>query len=164
MASSPNMGKTLSMAAMENQKYTRGRWPGSDLPPNLQRHGNEIIHLLLLDEVIAALDEVIHLSGDKLNEIILDQQNAITISNRDMIEKARTKVQRVATRSEDGVMLDNSDRYELSGCSDSQTIPMDQSGEPDAAAQNILTGTTVNEDTAYEVVGVEQPDVSIPQP
>ena len=90
----------------------------------MQRQGNEIIHQLLLNEVIAALDEVIHLSGDKLNEIILDQQTAITESNRNMIKKARTKMRRVATHTEDGAMLDNSDRYELSG-SDSQTVPMD---------------------------------------
>ena len=77
-----------------------------------------------MNEVIAALDEVIHLSGDKLNEIILDQQTAITESNRNMIKKARTKMRRVATHTEDGAMLDNSDRYELSG-SDSQTVPMD---------------------------------------
>ena len=56
----------------------------------LQRRGNEIIHELLLDEVISALDEVIHLSRDKLNDIILDQQTAITISNRNLIKEART--------------------------------------------------------------------------
>ena len=59
--------------AIANQKYTRGKKPGSDLPANLQRRGREIIHDILLNEVIAALDEIIQMSGDKLNDIILNQ-------------------------------------------------------------------------------------------
>ena len=67
-----------------------------------------------------------------------------------MIKQAMTKIHRVATRAEDGVMLDNSDRYELSGSDSQQTIPIDQSllsgGEQRDAAQNSLTGATVNDD------------------
>lgn len=75
-------------------------------------------------EVFQALDEVIQLSRDQLNEIILGQQQVITVSNRSLVDKARTTQRRVATLTDDGVMLDNSDRYELSG-SDEHTIIMD---------------------------------------
>ena len=73
---------------------------------------------MLLEEVTTALDEVINLSRDKLSDIILGQQTAITLSNRNLIKKARTvrKTDSVATHTyNDGVRLDNSDRYELSG-------------------------------------------------
>lgn len=76
--------------------------------------------------MIAALEEVVTLSRDQLSDIILDQQRAITISNRNLIKKARTNRRRVATLADDGVMLDNSDRYELSG-SDDITQQLEQS-------------------------------------
>ena len=74
---------------------------------------------MLLDEVISALDEVIYLSRDQLQSLILKQEQAIINNNRDLIEKVRTPKVVLATSGAEAngagtTIHDHSDRYELS--------------------------------------------------
>ena len=55
------------------------------MPTSLRRKGEEIIHSVLLEEVISALDEVIYLSRDQLQSMILKQEQAIITNNRNLI-------------------------------------------------------------------------------